>query len=288
MWTIDVDSSESRLATGSADSELRLYAIQDPDSGRPAGGDSIARGSGGGGGTESGEAPRQFLVEMGSVKRQAGERAATVRFSTAAGAVGGEVGGVLLTCQSAGKVVEVYRLRSAAEAAKKLKRRKKRKREKQDKRGEEAGHGEAGGRGLLLGKQGFGMLLQACTWCATAMHVYICSRGAHLCPHLCPHLCTCADAGGEEDGIITASDELELVATLRSKHKVRSFAYRHAPAGGGRKAAAHPQLVLSLTNNSMEVRVEPGNQRACICGWASATFSSGLVRARVKVVLEEP
>lgn len=31
VWALDVDPSERRLATGSADSELRLYAIADGD-----------------------------------------------------------------------------------------------------------------------------------------------------------------------------------------------------------------------------------------------------------------
>lgn len=31
VWALDVDPEERRLATGSADSELRLYAIADSD-----------------------------------------------------------------------------------------------------------------------------------------------------------------------------------------------------------------------------------------------------------------
>ena len=31
VWALDVDPTERRLATGSADSELRLYAIADSD-----------------------------------------------------------------------------------------------------------------------------------------------------------------------------------------------------------------------------------------------------------------
>ena len=133
VWTLDVDPSGTRLATGSSDAELRLYRINaDGDAG------GVEEGGDGAG---AGIAGAATLVPMGSVRRQTGERAATLRFSAGGAATGG--GGVLLTCQAAGKVVEVYRLRDDAEAAKKLKRRAKRRREKATKQAAKGEEGEA-------------------------------------------------------------------------------------------------------------------------------------------------
>lgn len=140
-----MDPSETRLATGSSDAELRLYAInaegdEGQRGGAPPGGADAAAGQQqqDGSGGDSGSRGSDFLVPMGSVRRQTHERAETVRWASAPGARGG----VLLTCQSAGKVTEVYRLRPAAEAAKKMKRRRKRRREKQEKKaGREGGEG---------------------------------------------------------------------------------------------------------------------------------------------------
>lgn len=145
MWSLDVDPSETRLATGSSDAELRVYQInaevdEDGDDvamtdapGAAAGAGQQAAGQGGG----RAAAGSSFLAPMGSVRRQAGERAETVRYAS----VPGPHGGVLLTCQSAGKVTEVYRVRSEAEAAKKMKRRRKRRREKAEKREKAAAAG---------------------------------------------------------------------------------------------------------------------------------------------------
>jgi U3 small nucleolar RNA-associated protein 12 len=147
VWSLDVDPGETRLATGSADAELRIYQINagGEEVGEEAAAAATARGGGPGqpaaaaaaaaaqqaaGGISSTSSTSSFLTPMGSVRRQSGDRVETVRYDIVPGARGG----VLLTCQSAGKVTEVYRVRSQAEAAKKMKRRCKRKREKADKR----------------------------------------------------------------------------------------------------------------------------------------------------------
>ena len=142
VWTLDVDPSETRLATGSSDAELRIYEIN-------AGGGEVARGGepgqaaaaadgqqqGQAGGATSGS---DFLIPMGSLRRQAPDRAETLRYASLPGAHGG----VLLACQSAGKVAEVYRVRSEAEAVKKMKRRRRRRREKLEKKAAAAAAGE--------------------------------------------------------------------------------------------------------------------------------------------------
>jgi len=204
-WSLDVNSSHTRIAVGSNDAELRLYRIA-PSS-------SLA----------SNDTKRdQVLVAMGSIKRTAAERAATVRFHDNGGGGGGGGGVTLLTCQGAGKVTEVWRVRSEGEAGKKAKRRRKRRREKkggQDKEEEDGGD-------------------------------------------------------DDEDDAVVATDELEAVSVIRSKHKVRSFAYSPSTntqssliagakrnlrsnsaiaASGTSSSSAQARLILSLTNNSLEI-----------------------------------
>ncbi len=149
VWSLDVDPSETRLATGCSDNELRVFAINasDEDEEQQGAAHTAAAAAAGDEGEEGGKGTQQpgpaasrgadFLVPMGSVRRQATDRAETVRYTSVPGAHGG----VLLTCQSAGKVTEVFRVRSAAEAARKMKRRRRRKREKAEKKAR-AGEGE--------------------------------------------------------------------------------------------------------------------------------------------------
>ncbi|KAL4458578.1 hypothetical protein ABPG75_013443 [Micractinium tetrahymenae] len=248
VWSLDVDPSETRLATGCADSELRVFAINAGDEEEEQGagqGSAAAAEAAAGEDGEEGHRPQQpgqaaaaaasrgadFLVPMGSVRRQATDRAETVRYASVPGAHGG----VLLTCQSAGKVTEVFRVRSAAEAARKMKRRRRRKREKAEKKAR-AGEGEE------------------------------------------EAAAAAAAAGGEDDDRLTAGDELELVAAIRSKHKARSFAVC-PPAAAGRRAGAGghvASLVLSLTNNSLELwDVTDGGAAAAGGGGEAAAAAAG-------------
>lgn len=216
VWALDVDSSETRLATGSADGELRLYQIVAEGEEEEGEEEEAAGEAGEGGGRGRAERRGEVLRPLGSVRRSAPERAAVVRFSGGGGVGGaGGAGGALLACASAGKVVEVWRVRSEAEAAKRLKRRRKRRREKSEKKAA----GTAGAAGVAGGA---------------------------------------AEGEEGEEGLpdtISASDELEPLTTLRSKHKLRAFAYCPAGGnGGGRRGAGHvAQLVLALANNSLEV-----------------------------------
>lgn len=102
VWSLDINLEQDRMATGGADQKLRLYSVCALQS--------------------SGAATSyETLTPMGAVTRMAPERAANVRFSTEGG---------LLGVQSSGRAVELYRVRTQAEAAKHMKRRRKRKREK--------------------------------------------------------------------------------------------------------------------------------------------------------------
>ena len=228
VWSLDVDPVETRLAVASSDSELRLYAIAGA-SGSSSGEDgaaAAAESSGGGGSSAAGAT--DFLVPMGSVRRQATDRAQTLRYSSGGG--GGGSGGLadatLLTCQAAGKVVEVFRVRSEAEARKRLKRRLRRKREKAAAKG-----GAAGGGGEGSEEEG--------------------EAGGVAAAAAAPPL----QAAAAEEERLAASDELELVAALRSKHKVRSVAAVPPGAPGARAARQRGtvQLALALANNSLEL-----------------------------------
>lgn len=276
-----MDPSETRLATGSTDAELRLYAINaegEAERGGAPPGDADAAG-----GEQQQDGGRSrgsdFLVPMGSVRRQTHERAETVRWA----AVPGARGGVLLTCQSAGKVTEVYRLRSAAEAAKKMKRRRKRRREKQEKKaaGKEGGAEDgalaaevrrrAGAVGLEGGhKRGRAATAHAWRWQVLLSMLPASSDTAALLHAVSPLVAACHNplvgrhacrppqpltSPTQEEDHIQASDELELLAAIRSKHKARSFAVC-PPGAAGRRAGAGghvASLVLSLTNNSLEL-----------------------------------
>jgi U3 small nucleolar RNA-associated protein 12 len=240
VWAMDVDPSGTRLATGATDAEVRLYKV-DADAGAGAGagaggagGDGAAAGAGGGGGGAV-----EVLTPMGSLRRAASERAATVRFGAAPG------GGVLLACQGAGRVTEVWRLRGEAEAKKRQKRRQKR---RQEKKGKKAG-AAAGGSGSE-GEEEERPTAAAGRALAAA---------------------EAAEAAEEEARGLTAGDEFELVGTVRSKHKARGAAF--CPPSARRAAPA--RLLLALANNSLEVwelDAQPG---------AGAGGGGGAARAQV-------
>ncbi|KAK9811924.1 hypothetical protein WJX72_012560 [[Myrmecia] bisecta] len=101
IWSLAVDNAGRRLAVGSAEPDLQLYEV------RPASDDV--------------DSDTQCLKYFGGVRRQASERVSGVRYDPT---------GRFLACHSAGKLVELFRVRSGAEAAKKAKRRKTRKKEK--------------------------------------------------------------------------------------------------------------------------------------------------------------
>lgn len=157
VWSLDVDPRERRLVTGSNDLELRMYAIHqdDEDEELLVASDHLGPADGQTSGAlqekserkrsrdeaESEDASRgsvraPTLRAMGSLRRQSQDRAVRVRYDST---------GSVLVCQTAGKQLEVFRVRSEAEARKKSKRRKKRKLEKLRKKEGEGAEAEAGG-----------------------------------------------------------------------------------------------------------------------------------------------
>jgi U3 small nucleolar RNA-associated protein 12 len=179
VWSLDVDPAGERLAVGAADTELRVFGID------VAGVDTGA-----------------VLKPMGWVRRSTGERAGMVRYLP-------DPAGTLLMCQAAGKVTDVWRVRSEGEAAKKLKRRRKRRKEK-------AGQKEP---------------VERPVWEVEDLEA--------------------GEGGAVEEEELAASDELEAIAAVRCKHKVRSAAFAPGVASSRKPHAA--RLVLALANNSIEV-----------------------------------
>eukprot|EP00891_Asterochloris_glomerata_P007696 jgi/Astpho2/7696/e_gw1.00115.7.1_t len=116
VWSLAVSPDEQRLMTASADAELRMYRLDAQAAGQT--GASYAQ--------PMGESQRKTVWNpvpccAGAVRRSSTDRPVRLRFDQS---------GTVVVCQSAGKVLEVFRARTAAEAQKHLKRRRKRKREK--------------------------------------------------------------------------------------------------------------------------------------------------------------
>lgn len=157
LWSVTYNPGMSRLAVGGSDGDLRIFKVDQHD--------------------------RTILSAMESLRRSTGDRVAKCRFVPS-----GE--DMYLFCQGAGKVLDVWRVRSAKEAEK---RRKKREKRKEDKK-------------------------------------------------------KVADEITEE-GSVKAIDELERIATIRSKNKIVSFSV--APLLKSKKALI--QIVCATTNNLLEI-----------------------------------
>lgn len=96
LWSLTYNPGTSRLAVGGSDGELRIFKVEQQGT---------------------------ILSAMESVKRSTGDRVAKCRFVSSSEEV-------YVVCQGAGKVLDVWRVRSAKEAEKRRKKREKRKEEK--------------------------------------------------------------------------------------------------------------------------------------------------------------
>lgn len=137
-----------------------------------------------------------ILLPLGTIKRQTTDRVSVLKFNHT---------GTLLGCQSAGKIIELYRVRDESEALKKAKRRKKRIREKAAKSGK-----------------------------------------PDPSEHDPEEEDTAPDVVTET---ISASDEFQLLQTIRLKQKISSFSF--APSDP--KKGTLGSIGLALHNNSLEV-----------------------------------
>lgn len=245
VWSIDVSPAGDRVVSGSSDRMLRLWRVKGAADGEVDGGDdddaepaAAAAAAAGAGGAEAPPVPGvdlSVLEPMGSVARVATDRVATVAFRH---------DGALVACQSVGKALEVWRVRSEKEAKKRLARRQKRLREKAEKRRAEAA-ASGGSKPDATG-----------AWAD--------------------------DAGEDEDGVsaaskrLIASDELEAVAVVRSTHKMRSFSFLPSRSAGDDGEAPAARVLVSLQNNMLEtyeVDVASGSAAAPVAGKRGTTLA---------------
>ena len=176
LWSIACN--QRRVAIGASDSELRLFSVH----------------------LDSATNDNNVLMDIGTVRRSTGDRVGKCRF------VEMSDNEEFLVCQSAGKVVDVWRVRSEKEAGRRKRKREKRKEEKKKEKKRKGGDG------------------------LDAEH----------------------DAVNEDTAdadTVRAADELELVATVRSKSKLTSFAVH--PKANSKKSLM--SMVLATSNNMLEL-----------------------------------
>ncbi|KAE8908437.1 WD repeat-containing protein 3 [Phytophthora fragariae] len=151
VWSLALNPKGDRMLTGASDNQLRVWSVEGQEG--------------------------ETVKLLGSIYRQSNDRAARVAYSPK---------GDLVGVQSAGKTVEVYRVRSADEIKKKRQRREKRQREKAKKKQQQL---EEAGKGKKL-----------------------------VIPKV-------QEADEEDAADNSATDELELLCVVRSSHRVKSFAF---------------------------------------------------------------
>ena len=167
-WSMDVDPTGRRLAVGTSDDRLHLFAVnRGYDDGEEEFGDGssdlsdddetpkkkTARADENGARVPMTQAQKaasiadasNLLTPVGHVPRSDKSRVSHVRFDRA--------GGGLLGVQTVGRAIEVWRVRSASEKAKRLKRKHKRRREKEKLRAKERNGEEDDGDGLGQGRR---------------------------------------------------------------------------------------------------------------------------------------
>ena len=208
VWSVEVSPDGRRMVTGAADRQLRVWSLFED------GGDEED-------GEAKGDEEPNVCAYMGSVLRESNDRCLNLKYGA---------GGRLLAAQDVGKLVDVYKVRSEAEAKKKMKRRFKRAREKrQQKKKGDAGEGEDGPED----GNAWGMPM----------------NGHRKPPQGQDNDAAADEEEGEQEERLMASDELEWLVTVRASHRVRGTVFA-ASTGSSTEAA---RLLLSLANNSLEM-----------------------------------
>ena len=216
VWSVAADPSGSTIVTGSQDHELRVWGWGATPEG--AGTEEGAEEDDGGVNVDHRE-----LVLRGTLPRASRSRVVTVRF-------GAE--GAVLGVQSADRNVELWRVRTAEERTKKLKRKQKRKKEKSKQTAEKKSAAAAAAAETDGAEEDAAAAAEEEEQPAAA-------------------------AGAAES---TPEDEFAPLLTVRASAKVRSFAFSPvAPrqrlrtteevAGSGKRV----RMLCSLSNNSVEV-----------------------------------
>lgn len=169
VWSLDVDPDGERLVVGSIGKTLGVFDIQSTE----------LRGIG---------ATENLLVRLGGLERKEDDRVSLLRF---------DVEGKYLVCQSAGKIIEIFKQQSDATAEKRARKRERRRRKKT---GQED---DANGKDVDKSK---------------------------------------------EDIIV--SDLFDYWRSMRSKHKIASFSFRHAKS---KRKGAVLELGIAYRNNYFQV-----------------------------------
>ena len=253
-----------RVVTGGADELLRGYrlAVSGTKAGSAQSGAAVSTGKKGGASGVGGEDEKRvflgdeetLLVYFGCVRRDGSASTDACRGLHVSPA------GTLLAAQSAGKVVEFFRLKSPADAKKKVKRRLKRMREKGEKDKEREGKGSH----VVKGKDGGYSAWDEAPSSSSAAT----GTGGD------------AGAGDETDPSPThaphelvLSDELEAHCLIRALQKVRGCAFHPAGATGatgavgdrGKGKEGGDRVLLSLASNLLEVwKVAAGGAGAVV------------------------
>ncbi|KAL3161937.1 hypothetical protein ABBQ38_009019 [Trebouxia sp. C0009 RCD-2024] len=106
VWALALDPSQRRLVTGSADVDLQVYEVVSHEAAEQEAGAAVQY---------------DTLRSSGSIRRQSTDRVSRLCYDQA---------GEVLACQTTGKLLDFFKVRSGSEAQKHMRRRKKRKREK--------------------------------------------------------------------------------------------------------------------------------------------------------------
>ena len=224
VWAIEISPDGKRMVTGAADRQLRVWSLEKKEEEE----EKV--------GKEEENAEEEVCRYMGSVLRESNDRCLNVKYG---GREGGRGGGVLLlAAQDAGKLVDIYKVRSEAEAKKKMKRRLKRTREKrQQQLLRRNGGSEGGGVGEEEGNA-WGMPMQQKKQVEGGV------EGGEF------------EEEGELVERLAASDELEWTVTVRASHKVRGMVFASSSTASSSRPSTSGEtarLLLALANNSLEL-----------------------------------
>ena len=273
-----------RVVTGGADELLRGYRLAVSGAGSTKSGEAVSTGKKGAASGVGGEEEKRvflgdeetLLVYFGCVRRDGSASMDACR------GLHVSPGGGLLAAQSAGKVVEFFRLKSPADAKKKVKRRLKRMREKAEK--DKDREGKSGQ--VVKGKDGgYSAWDEATSSSSSSSSAAVGGGGGGGSD---------AGAGGEADPSLAhaphelvLSDELDAHCLIRALQRVRGCAFHPAGAAGagggkGKGREGGERVLLSLASNLLEVWKVPTGGGGAGEGAVVATVVDGKERKKSK------
>lgn len=268
VWSLGVSPSKDRLFVGSADNQLREYSI--------GAAPRVAAGVAGvlnstleqeEGGDVLGDS--EVLIFMGSLTRQSGDRVETIDVSNSG----------LVSVQSSGKLLEVYKIRTESETRKRVIRRLRRQREKLAKKKDSSKEGPVDDADVATPSFEFDLagtsleLLDAQLRKMEEEMARVEREEIHGGDEEEP-----ASNSEVKNPLVIATDELELVGLAHAPTKISSFATLPGTYDVN-NASGNPQQVqflLALSDNQLQVHSLPLNQAAVdALGTKDITTSAG-------------